>query len=157
MAYTDVPDSDIDVDSPLDTDLFTALRDNDNETRQILFGYNRAEVTTTTSGYTTLATFSLYLEDLPDYTGIQRKLVMPIELKQSGGGTVTFRLQDNAAAVESNEVTETSATYVWSADLTLNFAAGLEGTTRTINLQAKVTSGDAFARSQNRAAVRVHY
>lgn len=154
-AYTNIPDGDVDVDSPLDTDLFTALRDNDESLRIQVVPVNISEQNTTSATYVTLVSFRLYLPDLADYTGIQRLLVFEAEVKTSSG-TATFKVTDNAAAVDSTETTTTSSTYE-SKTVTLNFAAGLVDTVRTIDVKAKTTAGTFNLRSVDSITSRLEY
>lgn len=155
MAYTDIPDTDVDIDSPLDEDLFEDLRDNDEAIRQNLFGVEIAEQSTASATYVTLTSFDVYLPSLPDYTGIQRSLVFEAEVRTTAG-TATYKVTDNAAAVDSTEATTTSAAYE-SKEVTLNFAAGLAGTIRTIDVKGKTTAGTCYLKVAARCTSRINY
>lgn len=155
MAYTDIPDTDVDVDSPLDEDLLEDLRDNDNFLRETVFGAEIAEASTASATYVTLASFDVYLQDLPDYTGIQRSLTVRLEVKTTSG-TATYKVTDNDAAVDSTEDTTTSAGYE-AIEVTLNFAAGLAGTTRTIDIKGKTSAGTASAKIEDACTNRINY
>lgn len=156
-AYTNIPDGDVDVDSPLDADLFTALRDNDEALRIQVLHVNVAEVTETSSTYpgSPNASFRLYVPDLADYTSIQRTLTFEAEVKTTSG-TMTFKVQDNATATDSTETTSTSSTFE-SKEVVLNLAAGWVDTIRTIDVYMKTTAGTASLRSVDSVTSRMEY
>lgn len=168
MAWTDIPNSDLDVNSPGKANaVFKAIRDNGHETRQLIVPSifpepNDAdgEVSTSLTSYTTVYSFALDIPDLADFTGIQRRLVWDCEVKVVAPTPGAIRLQDVAAGVNSNEITNIVNTSwaVLASKLTLNFAAGLLGTTRTIAVQLRATSGGtAHARNLNRDTARLYY
>lgn len=138
MAWVDIPATDTDIDSPEDEDLFESLAGNDVALRVAPVGWGVAEVTASSTGYVTLATVYVRIPDVAS-SAIQRKLVFRFECKVASGGTGTFKVTDNAAAVDSTEATTTSTSYE-DKEVTLNFAEGLAGTTRQIDIKGKYTT-----------------
>ena len=135
-AFIDEADTDLDIDSPLTTGLFTNKRQNDRALRRALVGFHIAETTFTSTSYVTLATLYLWIPDLADFSGIQRRLLFEFEAKVTSG-TATYKI---AAAVDSDEPTQTSTSY-GSKTCTLNIASAFKGTVHTLAIQAKQTGG----------------
>jgi hypothetical protein len=92
MAYTALADSKVDLDSPIDTDLMTALRGNQRALRLMVFPVNFAEATTTSTGYVTLATFALAIPSFPDESGVTRQVRLELD------ATRTVNVQAKASA-----------------------------------------------------------
>lgn len=138
MAWVDIPTTDVDVDSPLDEDIFQKLADNDEAIRVAPVGFELPETQATSATYVTLATRYVRIPNVLS-TAIQRKLVFRCQLKATAGGTMTLKITDNAAAVDSTEASSTSTSYE-DKDVTLNFAESLKGTTRQIDIKGKYTT-----------------
>lgn len=160
MAWVDIPNTDIDVGSYGREDLvFQRFRDNLRALRQALFPWLFAEVSTTSTTYVTLAgtTKVVWIPDLPDYSGLARKVTLRFEGKCTAT-QATFRLRDvGSGNVSATPVSTASANYV---DLTLDLAvdSSWKGTLRTFELQALVTSGgQGYARVIDRVASTLDY
>jgi hypothetical protein len=134
-AWTSIPDASIDTDSPLDEALFEDLRDNDEILRQAIIDWGISETASVGTTYVTVASRSLFVPNLADITGDTRTLVVEAQFKASAG-TASFKVTDNAAAVDSTEVTTGSTSYT-SGEVTLNIDASLKGTIRTIDFKVK--------------------
>lgn len=141
-GWTDIPDTDIDVDSPGDTDLFTGLRDNTRAARRQTIGFYVSTVNTTSATYALLDTVYLKVPDVDDFTSIQRILTFEAEVAVSGGGTATWKLTqtDHGGPVDSTEATTTSASFE-SKTVTLNIPAAAQGDIVTLEIYGKTTAG----------------
>lgn len=158
MAWVDLPITDTDLDSPVKTGLLLKMRDNDRALRITVIAQEMAEQSDTVSVYTAAAfSFFLFIPDLPDYIGYQRKFTFNCEMKVSGGGTGTLKVRDNASATDSTEATTTNGTYE-EKEVVLNVDSAWKGTTRTIEVWMK-KSGGGSVESQvvNRACHRLEY
>ena len=74
-TFVDIPDADVDVGSfGTEPDVFEPLRDNAAAVRVALFGVDIAEDTSTAAAFEAInnSSFSVYIPDLADYTGIAR-------------------------------------------------------------------------------------
>lgn len=153
-AFIDIPDTDIDVDSPLTTTIFQNFRQCDRAVRVIAFGFDVAEVTFTSATYVTVATVYFYLPDLADFDTIQRRILANFEVKTSAGGTLT--LKTTADGVDSDEVTTTSTSYT-SKTCTQNLASGLKGTIVQLDIKGKISAGTGYLRSIDRLTTLLEY
>ena len=133
MAWTDIPATDTDVDSPLDEDLFDALRDNQLECRTAHYQVDISEGTASDSSFTTIKTVTIYVPDLADYTGIQRKVIGEFEAKITAG-TATYRLLGDGNT--GTEVTSTATSFE-SVECEVDIDAGSAGSVVTVQLQGK--------------------
>ncbi len=156
MAWVDIPSTDSDIDSPEDEDIFQSLANNDVALRIAPVGFALAETQATSTGYVTLATVYVELPDVAS-SAIQRKLVFRCELKATAGGTMTLKITDNAAAVDSTEASSTSTSYE-DKEVTLNFAEGLKGTKRQIDIKGKYTTNSpGFVQIVNAITSELHF
>ena len=145
-TWTDIVSTDVDTDSPLDEDLFQALRDNANAVRQTIFGISVSETSTTSTSFVTLHSFRINVPGLDDYTTIQRQINGEAQAKiAKAAATGTLRLEDDSTGTTGSETTFNATTYGYES-LTLDVAAAWKGTTRTINIQAK-TDNASYATS----------
>lgn len=145
-TWTDIASTDVDTDSPLDTDLFTALRDNANAVRQSVFAVSIAETSTASTSYVTLHSFRLAIPNLADYTTIQRLVTGDLQMKIANAAAIaSVHLRDNATSTTGSDVTTSSTTYIYAAP-TLDIDASWKGTTRTIDVRVK-TNGSSYAAS----------
>lgn len=153
-TYIDIPDTDVDLDSPAKTDLFfKRVRDNINALRIQLIPINILEKSTNLGAYDTLTSISLFLPNVADYAGIARRIVAVWDGKVSGGGNASYRLRDSASGDTSNVLSTTSATYVplGPFDLTVDPAwLSGDGVIRTFQIQAQTTAGTAFMEAPSR-------
>lgn len=108
------------------------------------FAFYFVEVSTASASFATVASNVLYVPDWAELLTLSIRGSWDI---RTTAGTATYRITDNASGNASNEVTTTSATYVRSGDIALAVPAGWGGTQRTINVQAKTTSGTCYSRS----------
>ncbi len=161
-TYVNLPDTDVDIDSPQDTDLFDTLRDNIEASRICVLFIDEAEATTsvTSAGGAVLFSMLVFIPDLADYTGIDRTIYADFEGKLTGSaGTplATFWLRDNETATDGSTVTESGTSYVVKA-LSLSVDSW-KGTFRTIDLVAKINDGanSAEAKAENSNAWRLEY
>lgn len=162
-AYTVVTDSMIDINSPLDENLFQYLRDGIEASRICNLWMDEAEATTnvTAAGGAVLFSMELFIPDVADYTGIQRKICGDIQCKLTGSaGTplATFWLRDNATATDGGTVTTNSTSYV-DLNPTLDLLAAWKGTKRTIDVVGKINdaANSAEAKSEDNNAWYLEY
>lgn len=157
-AYVDIATTATDTDSPADTDLWDALRDNTDAARIHLFWVHFAEQTTTSSTPTLKYTFKLYIPDLRDFSGVDRRITSDIEIKTDASGTAEVYLEDNVSGTAGATVLVNNTGYV---DRTPNLAIDdvWVGTVRTIDvyLAAQDNTNAAYMRSLNSAAWRLEY
>ena len=141
-TWNNIPDADLDLDSPGKTqDVFEYLRDNAGAVRIAILGIYMGEETDNSASYVEHTdTITLHIPDVADYTGIQRKVSVTVEVKVSAG-TGTFQLKDDATSTTGGEVTSTSTGYE-DKTLTLDLDASWKGTDRTIIVQYKVSGGN---------------
>ncbi len=159
-TVVDIPDTDVDVDSPGSNDLFTRVRDNINGLRVALISWVFTNANTGATGWTDIATLpsGLWIPSLPDYTGIQRRARLNFVGINTGGTRAEFRLRDVAAGVNGPTVSTTLASPGEDLEATLDFAAGLVLTTRDVRLQAQIVgSGTARADCERRIAFELDY
>lgn len=157
-AWTNIPDTDTDVDSPLDTDLFTGLKDNADAARIGVFGYDFTEATTTNTTWTPAATgfAKVYVPSLADYSGISRNFTCAFECKVSGG-TGQYRLKDSATGSTSSAVSVTATSYT-PTDVTLTIPDAWKGTLRTLDLEfQKVSTGTVYVQAPFTNGGRVEF
>lgn len=153
MAWTDIPDTDIDTNSPLDTDLFTELRDNIRECARSVVNYEYAEQSTTSATFVTLVSREIFIPDVDGPIG-QANLIAEVRVSTDTG---SFRLRDNASTNVGATVTTTSATYE-DKTLSITIDASWQGTLRTIEVQGhRGTGGTAFTQVVNRIAFEIEY
>lgn len=149
-AYTVIPNTDVDQDSPgKEGDVFQELRDNQNAQRILLIYINFAEQSTPSATYVKLGDVVVYpIPDLADYTSIQRKILGYIDVKTTAG-TATFQFRDAGSASTGTEVTTTSSSYE-PKEPTIDQDAGWKGTTRTLEIWGKTTSGTCSMQAPTR-------
>jgi len=159
-TWNAIPDSDIDLDSPGKTqDVFQYIRDNISAARIIIFGVDLAEDTTSSTSWDThIGSAYIHVPDVADYSGIQRVVYVPIEVKISGGATGSYRLKDLATSTVGGTETTTSATYE-VVTLELDIDASWKGTDRTLKLEFQSSDGGevAFAKCEYRIDARMEY
>jgi len=153
-AFVDIDDNDIDVDSPLTTDVFQDFRQCDRAVRVALLGFDVSTQTFTSSSYTLLATVYVYIPDLADFDGIQRRLLLECEVKSSGGATATIKTI--ADSVSSDEPTTTSTSFV-SQTITQNFDVALAGTVVAVAIYGKIVSGTGSFKIVDRLTALLEY
>jgi hypothetical protein len=150
-TYVNIPDTDVDLDSPGKTNLvFKRMRDNINALRIQLIPLDITEKTTGSGTFVSLVSFWVFIPNVADYTGIARRIVADFEVKvDSGANTGTYRLKDSVSSDVSNEVTTTSTTYEFKNPVLTIDPAWLsgDGVSRLILLEGKVSAGTAYARS----------
>lgn len=146
-TYTEITDSDIDVNSPLDTDLFSAFRDNQRALRFSLFGYVFAEATNTSTGYTTFATGDVFVPDFGTYSGQTNTITVRFQGKISSGDA-NFRLQDSDSGNTGSEITVSQTTYL-NSEVSIGVDASWYGTRRTLLLEGKSSAGGTVAAKNN--------
>ena len=113
-AWTNIPLTKVDLDSLGETgNVFQALRDNARAARISLFGVDHAEFNHTgDTAWTNAGSFWLMSPTVGDWTGIQRRVLLNVEGKITGGVTGEFRLVDITGATNGATKTTASATYV---------------------------------------------
>ena len=155
-TYIDIPDTDVDLDSPGKEDLvFKRLRDNINAMRIQIIKTDVAEQTETGSSFVTKATIRIFLPNVANYAGIARRIVAEIDVKvNNGANTGTYRLRDSASGDVSNEVTTTATSYEQKSPILTVDPAWLsgDGVVRLIQIQAKVSAGTAYVKADERAS-----
>jgi hypothetical protein len=144
-AWQNIPDTDVDIDSPgKTTDVFSNLRDDLEAVRLDVFGVNIAEDTHTGDTSWTAVTggaFRIHVPDVADYTGIQRKIDLTVEGKVTANNGL-LRLYDVTNSTAGATLTTTSATYE-DLVLTIDIAAGDKGTTQDYRVEFSLSnSGD---------------
>jgi len=159
-AWVQIPDSDVNLDSPQKTGLMTKLRDDAAAARIALIGLELEEASTTSTTFVEHADPLClpHIPDVADYTGIQRKLYLPVQAKTAGGATGTYRLKDQATGTTGPEQTTTSGAYV-KLTLELDVPAAQKGTDRIILVEYKSSSGAnaAFVKTVPRVDGRLEY
>ena len=124
MAYVDIPDADVDLDSfGKETDVFQRLRDNIRAGRETVFAWPYAEQSTNSATFVTLDSVRLFVPNVPAFTGIARQIIHDFEAKIAPAGTGTYRLRDNVSGNTGTEVTTTNTSYE-AKSATLNIDAG---------------------------------
>lgn len=156
-TWTDIPNSDLDVNSPGKQAIFQELRDNDVVQRQCVVAVLFDEVTATETSYTTKATVYVPMPDFPDATDWTRQIQLDLWLKTSGG-TGYFEAYCVEETLTSTEVTTSSTSYVAKTVAFSGFSGTAPGTTLTIQLKLKATSGQTTsAKNDNLCTARIYY
>lgn len=155
-TWTDIPATDVDIDSPVDEDLMLSLKQNDEANRLSLFGVYFVETTFTNTSYNTLSSHDVYIPNLTDYTGIQRTVYFEFEGQAGASETALFRV--TGVGTTSNVVTVTSTTYV-SVECTISVGSTWAGSRQTFTIQKQTNPGsnNSSARSENSVTCRVEY
>lgn len=160
MAWTDIAAGDVDIDSPIDTDLCAAIKGNLEALRMVIFGPSVEATSGTTATWSTKASVKVYVPSLATYTGIARQLTATIEGKVSAGGTAYYRLQDKASSVTGTASDGTTSTSYVPVTLQLDIDDSWVGTVRTINLQMDmddVSGATGYLRCVNSVTWRMVY
>lgn len=157
LAYTAVPDTDVDIDSPVDEDLMEELRDNIDASRVAVFGVSFTERNTQGTSFSSLVTFDVTIPDLPDPQN-GRSLTVALLGKVDDGPTRTGTYRISDGTTDGTEDTTTSATNEEMTS-TITVPASWAGTTKTIQIQGKIDSSpgtEAFrVISQGRVSVEL--
>jgi hypothetical protein len=142
-TWTDIANSDIDVNSPLTNSLFTAYRDRDDFGRFIYTCWSFAEVSTASSSYVTLASTRIIV---PTACILTQFLDVDIWLRASAG-TAYARLA--IGTDYSSEVNNTSTTYGDPFKTCSYSSIGpyVSFTAVTVSLQLKASGGTAYAKN----------
>lgn len=161
MAWTDIPDTDIDVGSYAREDLvFQRLRDNMRALRIALFAWLFPEATTTSASWVTLTgtQVSVLIPNFPDYTAYQRKLRFVFDKKIAGGGTADYRIRETVSGNTGPALVGIASTSYTAGTVEIDVAASWVDTSRTFELQAqKVGGGTAYAQSINRVSATLFF
>jgi hypothetical protein len=134
MAWTDIPDSDVDPNSPLKTGLFSKLRDNLKILREGPWRFTTAEVVQTPAGAATYQNYLTVPHYVPPYA---KKLVIALQVK-TASGTATFQARVAGAAEVSDEPTSTSAAYE-RKEMTFADLSGHRGAIKDFEIWVKST------------------
>lgn len=113
MAYTNIANTTIDLDSVIKEDWVLDMRDNIRACRVGIFGVDIVEDTSVSASYETVnnSTFYVRIPNLADYDGIQRKVELTVQLHCSTAATAYARLYDVTNAAAGAELTSTSTSY----------------------------------------------
>ena len=155
MAWTDIASTDVDIDSAVDTDLMSALRNNTRALRTNLFGVHFAETSVGSASITGIVTAKVYVPDLPDYTGLQRKLTVEIDAKVDASGN-EIQLQLSGFGTTGSAVSVTSTTY-GLVELSIDIGSSYAGNTEVGAIQGKAVTGSGKIRSLNLVTWRLEY
>lgn len=160
-SWTNVASTDVDVDSPGDSTLFSALNDNTAAARIHLFHVDIAEDTSTAAAFESVAnsTFYVYIPDLGDYSGIARKITLTAQTKVTSGDTGSFRIYNVTNSTAGDTLTSTATTYE-DKDLTLDIDSGWKGTTINCRLEfyrSAGSSGPVYLQAPLSSTGRVEY
>lgn len=156
MAWSEIPDADVDVGSVLDEDLFVRIRDNLVALRAFLFSFLFAEQTTSSGTFVDLASAQVFVPDLTDDPDVTRAATVIVEGKQASGAG-ELRLKDSASGNTGSAVAVSSSSYS-DKTLTLALDNAWAGTIRTLVVQGRITSGATLAaQSVNRVAGTLVY
>lgn len=159
MAYTTISDSQVDIDSPIDTDLMQGLRDNARELRLQVFACYVPETTRNSTSYRIASTQSVYIPDYPDETGWTKHLAIEVDLKtDNASGAAIYQLEDSSSGNTSSEVSTTFTTYQ-AADNSLSIPGAWAGTTRDILVKIKNANASytTTIKSEDRVTARLYY
>lgn len=158
MVWTNIPDADVDVNSPNDEDLMGGLRDNLRAMRTTVFGYSFTEFSSSSASPVDAATIVyLYIPDVTLYTGQTKLITVPVDCKvASGNGDV--RVYDTASATGGSYVNITATSYGTILSPTLTVDASWLDTYRTIKVQIRNNSGvNTFVQAENYHAGTLDY
>lgn len=155
MSWTDISSSQVDIDSPVDTTLMTALRNNSRALRTALFGVHFAETSVAATSFTDVVSTKVYVPDLPDYTGLQRKLTVEIDAKVDAAGD-EIQLQLSGFGTTGTAVSVTSTTY-GLVELSIDIGSSYAGSTEDVAIQGKAVTGSGKIRSLNLVTWRLEY
>lgn len=154
-TWTDIPSTDVDIDSPIDTDLMSAIRNNHRALRMDVLGVYFAATAITSAGFTAAVTTNIYVPDLPDYTGLQRKLTASFDAKaDSSGDQIQLRL--SGYGTHSSVVTVTSLMYTL-VTLDIDISSSYTGGAYQVKIEGKAVTGSGWIRSLNLVAWRLEY
>lgn len=158
-TYVDIPDTNVDLDSPAKASaVFTRLRNNINAARILTLPTQVTEQTTASGTYVTLATVVFFIPNVANYATIVRRIIADLSVKTTSG-TATFRLRETVSLDLSTEVTTVSTTYEEKQpDMTIDAAwlSGL-GSIRSFSIQGKTTAGTASMKSDERVSWYMEY
>ena len=115
------------------------------------------EVTTTTNSFpNAMQTLNVEVPDLPDFTGIQRRIYITLDAEETNSAG-TIRLRDTVSGDTGPEVTVDQAAYD-AETVQLDVPASWAGTTRAIIVDGKASASQTLRlKSVNRVGVRVLY
>ncbi len=159
-TWTNIPDTDLDVGSPLkEDDVGQALRDNAIACRRWLQAHDFAEDTTTsgTASDVTGSGVTIYIPDMADYTGIARQVKFAIEAKVTSGEG-EYQLYNATDTIEGTWVAVTATTYTWT-ELTISNAAATKGDNVNYKVRFRRSSGTGtvYARATNSITLRIDF
>jgi len=143
-AWTDIPDTDVDVGSPLkSTEVVGALRDNARACRSYPFGVSIAEDLVVAGSWTVIANsdFGLWLPDFVDYTGIARRVLLFPSVKVDSGTTGYARLYNSSDAYGGTTSAIINGTSYVALELELSLAPATLGQRSGFYLQVYRASG----------------
>jgi hypothetical protein len=159
-AWVTIADADVSVGAFLkETVVMKPLRDNAAALRTDLYPVNIAETTTTGAAYGTVtgSEHKVFVRNLADYVGIDRKIRLEVEARAtSGEGRI--RLYDVGSSTAGVEVVFTNTSYAWKS-LELDVADGWKGTVRDLRVEFYRSSGAGtiYARAVNAITGRVEF
>lgn len=157
MAYTTISDSQVDVDSPVDTDLMGSLRTNIRELRLQVAHLYIPESTQNAATYEIVATRSVYLPSFPAEDDWTQYYAAQVQLKTGNSSNAAYyQIEDSATGSTSSEVTTTFTTYQ-DVETSLSFPSSWLGTTRTFLHKIKNASTSVTSIQQNGLTVRIYY
>jgi hypothetical protein len=157
-AFVNIPVTKVDLDSlGEEGNVFQALRDNAAAVRISLFGVDFTEQSHTgDTNWTSAGTFWLRAPNVGDYLGIQRRVLLLIEAKVTGGVTGEWRLRDATGAVDGATKTTSSATYV-DLDLEVDIPINPGNRQYTVQFRTPSAGQTVFARAVDHYTGRLEY